>query len=127
MANSITELKTKNGQSTGLVAVVVPKDAHDFTVGHKKIVYYIGNTAYNVPVDEPLPHHLPLGLVTPDTIGFYCGDHVKKSESGELFMDYNTNDKYISNSIDSFRSLLAVNGLYWKDGYNYLILKNENK
>jgi len=94
----MTELKYPNGESSGLFAVPVPKDAVGF-----------------IESDE----FQCIGEVTSDLISFDVEPYVHNNSDGIEcdYMDYETKEWNASGVEDSFLSLLSFNGLCFSNPY----------
>lgn len=124
--HSITELKNKEGNSTGLIAVKVPKDAKAFEIDADGDLCYLHNGNFTGKIHVGFTHSI-LGLCTADTIGFDAALTIPFFDKLEEFKGYPNYQRFttikengsitvslFNDAGDSLRSLLAVNNLYWE-------------
>jgi len=106
----IHELKTKEGNSTGLWAVEVPASARGFeyieNLGRLTYIFEVNKITqpYWIKLTNTVSYSI-LGLVTRDTVA----PQITEPElDGGMLIGYTE---------EAFRSLLFINGLYWENPY----------
>src|SRR6187402_2901638 len=106
----IHELKTKEGNSTGLWAVEVPASARGFeyieNLGRLTYIFEVNKITqpYWIKLTNTVSYSI-LGLVTRDTVA----PQITEPElDGGMLIGYTE---------EAFRSLLFSNGLYWENPY----------